>query len=63
MAKHATVEALGEFRCRDLAAGDDLFNALGSAGNNVTIQAGEGNNTITGTAQSDYIYSGAGRDG
>jgi hypothetical protein len=28
----------------------------------VTIQAGEGDNNITGTAQSDYIYSGAGRD-
>lgn len=58
----ATVKALGDSAVVTLAAGDDLFNALGSAGNNVTIQAGEGDNTITGTAQSDYIYSGAGRD-
>lgn len=58
----ATVKALGDSAVVTLAAGNDVFNALGSAGNNVTIQAGEGNNTITGTAQSDYIYSGAGRD-
>lgn len=58
----ATVKALGDAAVVTLAAGNDVFNALGSAGNNVVIQAGEGNNTITGTAQSDYIYSGAGRD-
>jgi len=58
----ATVKALGDSAVVTLAAGNDVFNALGSAGNNVVIQAGEGNNTITGTAQSDYIYSGAGRD-
>lgn len=58
----ATVKALGDSAIVTLAAGNDVFNALGSAGNNVVIQAGEGNNTITGTAQSDYIYSGAGRD-
>lgn len=58
----ATVKALGDSAVVTLAGGDDVFNALGSAGNNVTIQAGEGNNNITGTAQSDYIYSGAGRD-
>lgn len=58
----ATVKALGDSAVVTLAGGDDVFNALGSAGNNVTIQAGEGNNTVTGTAQSDYIYSGAGRD-
>lgn len=58
----ATVKALGDAAVVTLAGGNDVFNALGSAGNNVTIQAGEGNNTVTGTAQSDYIYSGAGRD-
>lgn len=58
----ATVKALGDSAVVTLAGGDDVFNALGSAGNNVTIQAGEGDNNITGTAQSDYIYSGAGRD-
>lgn len=58
----ATVKALGDSAVVTLAAGNDVFNALGSAGNNVVIQAGEGNNDITGTAQSDYIYSGAGRD-
>jgi len=58
----ATVKALGDAAVVTLAGGNDVFNALGSAGNNVVIQAGEGNNTITGTAQSDYIYSGAGRD-
>ena len=58
----ATVKALGDSAVVTLAGGNDVFNALGSAGNNVTIQAGEGNNTVTGTAQSDYIYSGAGRD-
>lgn len=58
----AVVKALGDAALVTLAGGNDVFNALGSAGNNVVIQAGEGNNTITGTAQSDYIYSGAGRD-
>lgn len=58
----AIVKALGDSAVVTLAGGDDDFNALGSAGNNITIQAGEGNNTITGTAQSDYIYSGAGND-
>lgn len=58
----AVIKALGDSAVVTLAGGNDVFNALGSAGNNVTIQAGEGNNTVTGTAQSDYIYSGAGRD-
>ena len=58
----ATVKALGDSAVVELAGGNDVFNALGSAGNNVTIKGGEGDNTITGTAQSDYIYTGAGRD-
>jgi hypothetical protein len=58
----AVVKALGDSAAVTLGAGDDDFNALGSAGNNVVIRAGEGNNKVIGTAQSDYIYSGAGRD-
>lgn len=58
----AVVKALGDNAVVTLAGGDDNFNALGSAGNNVTIQGGNGKNTITGTAQSDYIYTGTGND-
>lgn len=58
----AVVKALGDNAVVTLAGGNDDFDALGSAGNNVTIQGGEGNNTIRGTAQSDYIYTGAGND-
>lgn len=58
----AVVKALGDNAVVTLAGGDDTFNALGSAGNNVTINGGNGKNTITGTAQSDYIYTGSGND-
>lgn len=58
----AVVKALGDNAVVTLAAGDDSFNALGSAGNNVVINGGNGKNTITGTAQSDYIYTGTGND-
>jgi len=58
----AVVKALGDSAVVTLAAGDDSFNALGSAGNNVVINGGDGKNTITGTAQSDYIYTGSGND-
>lgn len=58
----AVVKALGDNAVVTLAAGDDSFNALGSAGNNVVINGGDGKNTITGTAQSDYIYTGSGND-
>jgi len=58
----ATVKALGNAAVVTLAAGDDIFNALGSAGDAVKIYAGEGDNSVVGTAQSDYIYSGAGND-
>lgn len=39
-----------------------VVNALGSAGKLVTITAGNGNNTLTGTAQSDTITTGSGWD-
>lgn len=58
----AVVKALGDGAVVTLAGGDDDFNALGSAGNNVVIKGGDGKNTITGTAQSDYIYTGSGND-
>lgn len=58
----AIVKALGDSAVVTLAAGDDSFNALGSAGNNVVIHGGDGKNVITGTAQSDYIDTGAGND-
>nr|WP_315472203.1 DUF4214 domain-containing protein [uncultured Undibacterium sp.] len=58
----AVVKALGDNAVVTLAGGADSFDALGSAGNNVTINGGNGKNTITGTAQSDYIYTGTGND-
>jgi hypothetical protein len=59
----AVVKALGDNAVVTLSTlGDDKFDALGSAGNNVTIQGGDGKNNITGTAQSDYIYTGTGND-
>jgi len=58
----AVVKALGDNAVVTLAGGADSFDALGSAGNNVTINGGDGKNTITGTAQSDYIYTGTGND-
>lgn len=58
----AVVKALGDNAKVTLADGDNNFDALGSAGNNVTIQAGNGDNQIRGTAQSDYIYTGSGND-
>ena len=58
----AIVKALGDNAVVTLAGGDDTFNALGSAGNNVVINAGNGKNNIVGTAQSDYITTGTGND-
>lgn len=58
----AIVKALGDSAIVTLANGNNVFNALGSAGNNVAINAGNGKNNITGTAQSDYITTGSGND-
>jgi hypothetical protein len=58
----ADVVALGDAATVTLAAGVNTFNALGSAGKNVTITSFAGNDTITGTAQDDTINSGAGND-
>lgn len=58
----AVVKALSDSAKVTLNSGNNNFDGLGSAGNNVTIQAGNGNNTIRGTAQSDYIYTGSGND-
>ena len=58
----ADVVALGDSATVTLAAGVNTFNALGSAGKNVTITSFAGNDTITGTAQDDTINSGTGND-
>ncbi|MER0215028.1 MAG: hypothetical protein DU481_02275 [Nitrosomonas sp.] len=58
----ATVISLGNNAIVTLADGDNVFSALGSAGNNITINAGNGFNTITGSAQKDNINTGSGWD-
>ncbi|MDX9786206.1 MAG: DUF4214 domain-containing protein [Desulfobacterales bacterium] len=58
----ATVISLGDNAVVTLADGDNVFSALGSAGKDVVITAGNGNNTITGTAQDDTITTGSGWD-
>ncbi len=58
----AAVIALGDNAVVTLGEGKNTFNALGSAGKNVTITSGKSNDTITGTGQSDTINSGAGND-
>lgn len=54
--------ALGDNAQVKLGAGGVNFNGLGSAGKNVTITAGDGVDTITGTAQNDTIITGASND-
>lgn len=58
----ADVVALGDAATVTLAAGINTFNAIGSAGKNVTITSYAGNDTLTGTAQDDTINSGSGND-
>lgn len=58
----ADVVALGDSAVVTLASGINTFNALGSAGKNVTITSYSAADTITGTAQDDTINSGAGND-
>ena len=58
----ANVISLGNNAVVTLANGNHVFNALGSAGNNVTITSGNGTSTITGTGQTDTITTGTGWD-
>ena len=58
----ATVISLGDNAKVTLGSGNDVFSALGSAGKNITIDAGAGDNIITGSAQSDTIKTYAGDD-
>lgn len=58
----ANVISLGNDAIVTLADGDNVFSALGSAGTNITITAGNGNNTITGSGQKDNINTGSGWD-
>lgn len=60
---NSTIIALGDNATVKLStAGNDTFDALGSAGKNITIYGYNGNNTITGSAQSDTIITGSGLD-
>lgn len=58
----ADVVALGNNAVVNLAQGENTFSALGSGGNNVTINGNSRSDTITGTAQNDIINAGAGDD-
>lgn len=58
----ATVISLGDGAQVTLANGNNVFSALGSAGKGIKINAGTGNNTITGSAQSDTITTSSGND-
>lgn len=56
----ATVTSLGDNSQVKLGNGDNVFSALGSGGNNITITAGNGKNKITGSARNDNIRAGNG---
>lgn len=59
----ATVISLGDAAVVTLSTlGDDVFSANGSSGKLININGGNGNNTITGSAQSDFITTGTGND-
>ena len=58
----AHVISLGDAAVVTLADGDNVFSGLSSAGKLVEITAGNGDNDITGTAQSDTIVTGLGDD-
>jgi Ca2+-binding RTX toxin-like protein len=45
-----------------LGAGNDDFSVAGSAGTNISINGGAGNDTLTGSDQNDLINAGAGTD-
>lgn len=56
----ANVVGLGDGAKVKMADGNNKFSALGSAGKLINITAGNGNNEITGSAQSDFITAGNG---
>ena len=58
----ADVISLGDAAVVTLSDGDNAFSGLSSAGKLVEITAGNGDNDITGTAQSDTIITGSGDD-
>lgn len=63
----AHVQALGDGKdgkgaTVKLGNGNNKFSALGSAGNNITITSGKGNDNITGSARNDIIYAGEGNN-
>lgn len=63
----AHVQALGDGKdgkgaTVKLGNGNNKFSALGSAGNNITITSGKGNDNIIGSARNDIIYAGEGNN-
>ena len=58
----AKVVGLGDGAKVKMADGNNNFSALGSAGKLINITAGNGNNKITGSAQSDFITAGNGNN-
>lgn len=58
----ADVIGLGDGAVVKMADGNNKFSALGSAGKLINIAAGDGNNEITGSAQSDLITAGNGNN-
>lgn len=58
----ANVISLGDSAVVTMGNGNNVFSALGSGGKNVSITAGNGKNTVTGTAQSDTITTGSSND-
>ena len=58
----ANVISLGDDAVVTLAGANNVVSALGSAGKDVVMTAGNGNNTLTGTAQDDTITTGTGWD-
>ena len=59
---NASIISLGDGAVVTLGSANHVVTALGSAGKNVVMTAGNGNNTLTGTAQSDTITTGSGWD-
>ncbi|MGB2254035.1 MAG: beta strand repeat-containing protein [Spongiibacter marinus] len=58
----ANAIALGDGAQVRLGGGNDVFSAFGSAGKGINIDAGNGSNNVTGSAQNDTITTGSGRD-
>ena len=58
----ADVVGLGDGAQVKMNGGDNTFSALGSAGKLINISSGDGKDTITGSAQSDFINAGNGNN-